>query len=789
MNKMKRIALIVATVVLMAVCFVFGASAEEFTDGIYTYTVNDGKAILTDLDSNASGDVVLPSTLGGYPLVEIGGWSITYCNEITSLTIPEGVTTLGDHAIYNCNKISNISFPSTLRKLDEASLKDLDSLTELVLPEGLEYIGSDLITYNMRIDSITIPSTVKNIDFIAFNTCLNVEDVYIYSKDVEIKDYAFGYSEMMPVDGYTAKDVALAIQKCLDETDETKKAELKEEYEKMFVYADDFVGQNMTIHGYYGTTAYDYAWKNNIKFECMHSVDNWETDNYIYRYGDCSYCDNRLYDYYETFTEGYYTYTVVDNEAAIVGVSPELEGDVVLPSTIGGYPLVAVDGAFYRNETVTSVVIPDGVRYVGRGTFEKCKTKLKKVVMTDSVTYLGAGAFMECYNLEEVVLSNNIKVFDFYAFELCYSLKKLNIPNNLEIVGCLSMSGCASIEELVFPESVKEIQGYTLLNFALSLKKIVIPKNAKSIDDHNGGFSEMASLEDVYVYSPDYDFTGSELGYVSIGPKDISKEEWIAMYVEAVRSASNHQEMNELFDVFLGYTEMFGPRVSDILTIHAVHDSKAEIYAKDNGIRFEYIHDFTGSEWVYDYENNVRTRKCIYCDELQVEKLEIEEVSGEEFILVEEIVTNGIEADVEVLKVFDINLKNGDGFHVQPDGTIKVKLPNDWTKQGVYKVYRVNDDGTLTDMNAYREGSHLVFDTTHFSIYVIVVEGEGVSDSDPETPEIPDEPETPAEPDTSDCYCICHMKGFVYEILAIVFRFVANILEVFPTCDCGIAHY
>ena len=49
----------------------------------------------------------------------------------------------------------------------------------------------------------------------------------------------------------------------------------------------------------------------------------------------------------------------------------------------------------------------------------------------------------------------------------------------------------------------------------------------------------------------------------------------------------------------------------------------------------------------------------------------------------------------------------------------------------------MNDDGTLTDMNAYRQGSHMVFDTDHFSIYVVVDESEKT-----DTPvEIPDEPQ------------------------------------------------
>ena len=106
-----------------------------------------------------------------------------------------------------------------------------------------------------------------------------------------------------------------------------------------------------------------------------------------------------------------------------------------------------------------------------------------------------------------------------------------------------------------------------------------------------------------------------------------------------------------------------------------------------------------------------------------------------DYVVIEETISNNVAGDFEIVKAFDITMKNKDGVHVQPDGTVKVKLPLDWSKDGIYKVYRVNDDGTLTDMNAYREGSHMVFETDHFSVYVIVDESEKA-----------DEPITPDEP-------------------------------------------
>ena len=215
-------------------------------------------------------------------------------------------------------------------------------------------------------------------------------------------------------------------------------------------------------------------------------------------------------------------------------------------------------------------------------------------------------------------------------------------------------------------------------------------------------------------------------------------------------------------------------------TIYCHAGSTAEAYAIENGVDYELTHFFEG-EWTYDYDNMIRYRKCIHCDELETEALEttgdsdveiIEPVDPdtdftvdvvEDYVIIEETISNNVTTDFEIIKAFDISLKNKDGVHVQPDGTVKVKLPLDWSKDGVYKVYRVNDDGTLTDMNAYREGSHMVFDTDHFSIYVIVDESEKT-----DAPATPDDPQE----ETKDSFfseLIDLIKAF-FELIASMFK-------------------
>ncbi|MDD6012928.1 MAG: hypothetical protein PUC33_08815 [Oscillospiraceae bacterium] len=186
-------------------------------------------------------------------------------------------------------------------------------------------------------------------------------------------------------------------------------------------------------------------------------------------------------------------------------------------------------------------------------------------------------------------------------------------------------------------------------------------------------------------------------------------------------------------------------------TLYCHPGSTAETYAIENGI--DYVTQHFYGEWISDFDNMLQYRICETCGMREERPLTQEEIGGIEiitpddpdhdfevdekepgsdsFVLVQEILGAGIE-NCNVLKVFDITYKNKDGVHVQPDGSVMVKLPLDWEKDGIYKVYRVNDDGTYTDMNATRQGSHMVFETDHFSLYVIVDESEQKPDDTPE---------------------------------------------------------
>lgn len=467
------------------------------------------------------------------------------------------------------------------------------------------------------------------------------------------------------------------------------------------------------------------------------------------------------------------------------------------------------DGAFGFCGSIVEFVVPDSVVSIGKAAFSCCEN-LVEFVIPDTVRYVGDLAFQSCINLKEAYIGCGTQEIGQMVFDYCLNLEKIivdeknefysndkagvlfnkektkliqypcgntlkeyTVPNTVKIIDTGSFSFALNIERIILPDGVTDIFTGAFYS-CLRLKNINLPKSIKTIDMatfHSclnlteitfpekietigvQAVVECVFMENMYFKSMDTVFDYQAVGLADLYVTGISKEDFIELYAQAYKT--NDEALFAEAEKYITYPE---EGIIYIGTIYCHSGSTAEAYAIENGVDYVLTHFYEG-EWIYDYDNMIRYRKCIHCDELETEQLEtttdsdveiIEPVDPDtdftvdvltDYVIIEEALSNGIAGDFEVVKAFDITLKNKDGVHIQPDGTVKVKLPLNWSKDGVYKVYRVNDDGTLTDMNAYRQGSHMVFETDHFSIYVIVDESEKADE-----PVIPDEPVTPDEP-------------------------------------------
>lgn len=263
-------------------------------------------------------------------------------------------------------------------------------------------------------------------------------------------------------------------------------------------------------------------------------------------------CDRELTVNKKTNT---FTYELNENnEATVTGYNGDIPNEIVIPSTIDGYRVIAIgDYAFENGETLTNVYIPDGVTSIGEGAF--FLTGLETVRIPESVTTMGYAPFGGCFNLTEIVVDEDNTMFlsdeagalfdkdktvliqypvantrpsytvptgveriDYYAFiksthltsvELPESLKfiadeafalsgitSIYIPENVEIIDYYAFNGCENLEEVTFAdESNTHSISRGVFQNCTKLKNIDLPDNYSYI--HENTFSGCVSLESV----------------------------------------------------------------------------------------------------------------------------------------------------------------------------------------------------------------------------------------------------------------------------------------------------
>ena len=104
---------------------------EELGDTEVTITV-------TDCDDAAGGDLEVPAEIGGLQVISIVGSAFGCCSNLTSIAIPDSVTSIGDGSFEDCAGLTSIIIPKAFHSEDEASRLGLDELW----PEGFSLPNS-----------------------------------------------------------------------------------------------------------------------------------------------------------------------------------------------------------------------------------------------------------------------------------------------------------------------------------------------------------------------------------------------------------------------------------------------------------------------------------------------------------------------------------------------------------------------------------------------------------------------------------------------------------------------
>ena len=174
-------------------CLVNSVLADTF--GLFTYTDNGTTVTITGYPQTATGAVEIPASINGKLVTHIGSGAFKDCSSLTSVTIPDSVTHIGDNggpgSFQRCTSLASVTIPEGVVSLEYSTFSSCTSLTNITIPNSVTYIGDAVFT-GSGLTSVTIGNGVTSIGQWAFS-CRDLTSVTIPDSVTEIKEEAFAW--------------------------------------------------------------------------------------------------------------------------------------------------------------------------------------------------------------------------------------------------------------------------------------------------------------------------------------------------------------------------------------------------------------------------------------------------------------------------------------------------------------------------------------------------------------------------------------------------------------------
>ena len=335
-------------------------------------------------------------------------------------------------------------------------------------------------------------------------------------------------------------------------------------------------------------------------------------------------------------TSGYLTYETYDNQAYITECNTEAKGKLTIPTKIKGFTVAGIRNEAFNNcSELTSIVIPNGVTFIGSHAFAYC-TKLTDITIPNTVDEIETSAFYHCESLTSINIPKSVEKIGVSLFCGCTKLKTVTVDSrnpvfqsknnciiNKEektlVAGCKSsiipsdgsvtrigdraFEGCTVLTNITIPGCVKEI-GWAAFYYCTGLKRVTLQNGVEIIG--SGSFQKCEKLANITLPNSirtirDYAFGDcSNLTAISIpeGVEIICAAAFYNSAIEAVTIPSSvtsftENEENEIGDLYGDFYYGFNPfpKCQDLKSI--VVDSKNPAFRSDGNCIID-----TKREWL-----------------------------------------------------------------------------------------------------------------------------------------------------------------------------------------------
>ncbi len=417
---------------------------------------------------------------------------VSYLPEITSVTVEEGITRLGQCLFTGMTNLKEVSLPDSLTEIWKYCFEDCTSLTEVVIPKNVVQMTGNTFEDCTSLKKVTVlgPLT-KDVGSFWFDGCTALEEVSFASGLKKIPDYSFQVCKNLK--SVTIPDTVTSIgQEAFYNCSSLKSITLPNGLESIGTYAFNRSGltsvtipENVTTLSN-GTFGYckDLA-SVTISSRKLTGIPD----------SSFSYCTSLKEVNFPDSVTG-----MVIGKYAFMGCTA-LES-AALPNGVTSIG----DAAFHGCTSLKSVTIPDSVTSIGSTAFindaalETCEisssskltsigdhaftaTGIKSIRIPAEVSNIDSYAFAMCPALESVTFEGNkLKTIEDYVFRECKALKSIEIPEGVTTIMTQAFNYCENMTSVKLPSTLKTIGDYAFLN-ELRLSTIEIPESVTTLGE------------------------------------------------------------------------------------------------------------------------------------------------------------------------------------------------------------------------------------------------------------------------------------------------------------------
>ncbi len=477
-------------------------------------------------------ELVIPSEIDGLPVTVIGSALFQHKSGVESLIIPDTVTLIEKDAFSDMSKLQSVVIPDSVTFVDKHAFEDCTSLTEVTISENTEISGSVfqgtpwleakiaenplVIVNGVLIDGsacegdVVIPDTVHTIAANAFYSNKTMTAITFPDSLTKIGDYAFADTQLTSVTipgsvteigFYAFYDSLLSeitvppsVAKIGENAFKDTEFLAKKQKENPLVIINDVLVDGETCTG-------DVVIPDNVTYISAMAFADVDALTSVVIPEGVTELETHTFQHCDNLTSVTLPEGLERIGSYVFGSCPSLT-DINIPDSV----VLIERSAFFSCESLQNFHFPKSLQYIDDWAFRSAA--VNSVVLPEGVRFIGENAFSKNPKMTELSLPDSLESIGDYAFQECTALTESTIPGNVETIGVSMFSGCAAMTKSVIAEGVEALS-YGMFHGCTSMTEVTIPESMKEIE--YSIFDECTALTDVYYAGSELDWSGIEI--------------------------------------------------------------------------------------------------------------------------------------------------------------------------------------------------------------------------------------------------------------------------------------